>query len=133
MRSRSTGFTLIELMIVVAIVGILAAIAYPSYTEYVRRTHRAEIASLLTEQVQALERYYSRASPAATYVGATVSAGNSYYNIDKTLNVSDFKLSATGKDMMANDKCGVFTITNTGKFDNEGAASGVTRKDCWGR
>ncbi|MCQ3001380.1 type IV pilin protein [Pseudomonas syringae] len=133
MRSRSTGFTLIELMIVVAIVGILAAIAYPSYTEYVRRTHRAEIASLLTEQVQALERYYSKATP-PSYLNATVSGGNSYYTIvPTTLTATDFKLSATGKDMMANDRCGVFTITNTGKFDNEGAASGVTRKDCWGR
>jgi type IV pilus assembly protein PilE len=133
MRSRSTGFTLIELMITVAIVGILAAIAYPSYTEYVKRTHRAEIASLLTEQAQALERYYSRVTPTATYVGATVSGGNSYYAIASTLTATDFKLSATGKDMMLNDKCGVFTLTNTGKFDNEGATSGVTRKDCWGR
>lgn len=133
MRSRSEGFTLIELMIVVAIVGILAAIAYPSYTEYVKRTHRSEIASLLTEQVQALERYYSKAVP-PSYVGATISGGNSYYNIaPTTLTATDFKLSATGKALMANDKCGVFTITNTGKFDNEGAASGVTRKDCWGR
>jgi type IV pilus assembly protein PilE len=134
MRSRSSGFTLIELMIVVAIVGILAAIAYPSYTEYVKRTHRSEIASLLTEQAQALERYYSRVTPAATYLGATVSGGNTYYDIvPTTLNAGDFKLSATGKGMMLNDKCGVFTITNTGKFDNEGATGGATRKDCWGR
>lgn len=130
MRAVPKGFTLIELMIVVAIVGILAAIAYPSYTEYVRRTHRAEIASLLSEQVQALERYYSKNG---SYTSATVSGGNAYYTIASTLNAQDFTLAATGQGMMLNDKCGVFTITNTGLLTNPGSASGVARKDCWGR
>ncbi|EPJ85298.1 MULTISPECIES: type IV pilin protein [Pseudomonas] len=131
MRNISKGFTLIELMIVVAIIGILAAIAYPNYTEYVRRTHRAEIASLLSEQTQSLERFYSKNG---SYTDATgVSTGNGYYTIAKTLNAQDFTLAATGKGMMLNDKCGVFTITNTGARTNPGATSGVTSKDCWSR
>lgn len=132
MRNISKGFTLIELMIVVAIVGILAAIAYPSYTEYVKRTHRSEIASLLSEQTQTLERFYSKNS--GTYVGATgLSGGNSYYTIVSTLNAQDFSLAATGKGIMLNDKCGVFTITNTGARTNPGATNGTTSKDCWSR
>ncbi|KMY02330.1 pilus assembly protein [Pseudomonas syringae KCTC 12500] len=134
MRATSRGFTLIELMIVVAIVGILAAIAYPSYTEYVKRTQRSAIASLLSEQTQALERFYSRAAQ-PTYVGATVSSGNTYYKITPTLTATDFTLTADpiGGTLMAGDKCGSFVITSTGARTNTGATSGVTVKDCWGR
>ncbi|WP_024680371.1 type IV pilin protein [Pseudomonas syringae] len=133
MRATSRGFTLIELMIVVAIVGILAAIAYPSYTEYVKRTQRSAIASLLAEQTQALERFYSQKGTYADYKG--VVASNAYYTITPVLNATDFTLTAapTGGTMMAGDKCGSFVITNTGARSNSGATSGVTTKDCWGR
>ena len=137
MQKISKGFTLIELMIVVAIVAILAAVAYPSYIDYMKSTHRAEIAELLSEQTQNLERFYSKNG---TYSGTaptvpTVSAGNSYYTIAATLDAQDFTLAATAiaGSMMVGDKCGGFTITNTGQRTNPGATAGVTSKDCWGR
>ena len=133
MHTRAKGFTLIELMIVVAIVGILAAIAYPSYTEYVKRTQRSAIAGLLSEQTQALERYYSRNG--SSYANATVVAGNTYYSITPTITATAFTLTAAPKTgtMMSGDKCGSFVITNTGEISNTNTTSGVTRKDCWGR
>ena len=72
-----TGFTLIELMIVVAIVGILAAIAYPSYTEQVRQSRRSDCEGALTGLASAMERYFTVNN---TYVGAAVGAGGIFPN-----------------------------------------------------
>ena len=56
MRRSNRGFTLIEIMIVIAIIGIVITIGYPSLTEYVKKGRRAEVTGLLSEQAQLLER-----------------------------------------------------------------------------
>ncbi len=56
MRNKHQGFTLIEVMIVVAIVGILTAVALPSYNEYIRRGHRADARAGLLQAAQWMER-----------------------------------------------------------------------------
>ncbi len=56
-RKQLNGFTLVELMIVVAIVAILASIAYPSYQEQVRRTNRSEAMQLLVDVANRQEQY----------------------------------------------------------------------------
>ena len=58
-RKTVAGFSLIELMIALAVISILASIAYPNYMEYLQRARRAECASVLLGQANAMERRFS--------------------------------------------------------------------------
>ena len=75
MKHLNRGFTLIEMMIVVAIVGILAAVAYPSYDEYVKRGNRTEGQAFLSDVAARQERYFSQNN---AYVTANASLGKLY-------------------------------------------------------
>lgn len=70
-KKNSRGFTLIELMIVVAIIGLLAAVAYPAYTDSVLKGRRAQGRTAVAELLQQQERYITQRN---CYLGFTTNA-----------------------------------------------------------
>ena len=142
MRHKQQGFTLIELMIVVAVVGILTAIALPSYNEYIRRGHRADARAGLLQTQQWLER-----GSTATGVYPTTLPASLTWATDTTKRYSiafqagntnaAYTLTATPKvgGARANDKCGSYTLGHNGLRGANGKKVGDVGydPDCWNR
>jgi type IV pilus assembly protein PilE len=134
-KTNSTGFTLIELMIVVAIIGILAAIALPSYQDSVRKSRRADAKSDLMGLANAMERHFTEQN---TYCGTASSdctgspivyttnpQNTNYYSFDIDATATTFTLTATPKGAQASDTCGDLTL------NWHGEKSSADNTVCW--
>lgn len=133
-RHRSSGFTLIEIMIVVAIVAILAAIAYPAYTDQMRKTRRADAKASLMELSQGAERFYTQNGTydgyeaVMPYTESPRDSGTKFYDLNFNPNDQTFALSAAPKNGQEEDPCGTLTINQIGAKDSDD-----TNENCWGR
>lgn len=155
--NKTTGFTLIELMITIAIVGILASVAIPSYQESVIKSRRADAEGALMNFANAMERHFTEAN---SYCDAAVTGAKgtavedcgtaandagaprvysaptetaNYYELSiSAVSANSFTVSAEPAGNQANDKCGTLTLSQTGAKDIVvGEGSTVTADDCW--
>jgi len=97
------GFTLIEIMIVVAIIGIIAAVAIPSYTDYVRQGRAAEATATLANLRVQMEQCYqdTRDYTQCAASCAPANGGTFFTYACGSLNQDDYQLAATGVGDMA--------------------------------
>lgn len=146
MIKKESGFTLIEVMLVVAIISLLAGIGYPAYQSYLEKARRADAKAALVSFANRMERYYTENY---TYTGAAnggnntgppdifptqapLDGGSVYYNLSiQAADGASFILRATPTGVQSGD--GFLEITSTGQrrwdMNNDGAIG--AGEDTW--
>ncbi len=150
-RLEQQGFTLIELMVVVAIIAIIAAIAYPSYINSVVKTKRAAAEGCLSEYANVMERFYTAnlsyvtdtnggnnpavGNPTGLALNCATQAATDYtFSIaatgPKAATPNTFTVKATpiGAQASRDTKCGTLTVDQIGTRTKSGSG---TLADCW--
>lgn len=131
---KNSGFSLTEVMIVVAIVAIILTLAMPSYERFIRKSKRADVQLQMIELASAAERLYTEKN---SYADIDNKDGEGLYlfvplNDDYTFSFSVaatatvYTIKATPKTGQASDGCGAMTLNQAGQRTKTGS-----EKDCW--
>jgi type IV pilus assembly protein PilE len=150
-RGTGAGFTLVELMVVVAIAALLLSIAVPSYQAQVRKSRRTEARTALLDLAAREERFFSTSnlyttSPLdlgyGTVAGAfSMAVGSGYYNV--TVNVTaalpgppatqaGYSIKATAIGIQtADSQCNTFTVDQTGAQSSKDSGGADSTATCW--
>jgi type IV pilus assembly protein PilE len=135
--NKTSGFSLIELMIVLVIIGVLLGISLPAYQGYVLRSHRADAQSALLDIASRQERFVAQNNTYTAEISAVTGLGlgritsqEGYYNMTVAACgtgtiATCYLITATAAGTQVNDT-GCTTIT----YDSAGVKSGTTA-DCW--
>lgn len=137
---NNKGFSLIELMIVVAIIGIISAIAIPSYSSYITRSKRTECRAAVMQVMQQQERYYTQQNAYLAFTSAAVGVPMRQFSGDAA-GASACLLSAASCAGSALTACVTVTATPvradpevgniTMQSDGAKGCSGTNQEKCW--
>ena len=127
------GFTLIELMIVIAIIATLSAIAMPNYQNHLIKVRRLEAMTILVQVSQLLETHYAKNYSYSNFPREALPSqsprqtDHHYYDITAVLADSTFLLQATPVSSQLSDSCAVLSLNHAGAR----TASGDEALSCW--